>query len=1282
VTTLPLPLAHVLEEEYVRLYGSGEEPLDRRWSIRVEEILDAGALAKDLAQRLGDKTPQAISGWRDATSHDPVFRQAVADEINAILNAIAPARWLYEEPAFSDANKPPYNKLGKAKTFADADAVFNVNREMFDRLFGDHIRRASDVRYAEILGRIHARARNGQLRTALSISGGGIRSATFALGVMQGLARTRILEKFDYVSTVSGGGYIGSWLSSWVRRNPWGMRGVAAQLSTAPADPLASEPTPVQHLRAFSNYLTPRLGVLSADTWALFATYIRNLLLNWIVLIPLLAGVLAVPRYLLTAVVRDPRGSDTMASRGAVAALIVGLVLLIFGLGSLVWFRPVTDSPRKKTFHDGRFVGLCLLPLLGAAISLTLAWAWFSSAIDLKQDQPDPFGPWWLIGATTAACLASFLMFLWQYLTASFVEKRARIDQHRRTGRILSEFGGSLAAGLLGGTLVWIAVTTVFKVLVVAVNSVDAVRWPIADPGGLNAVTANYVCFAVPLLMGILFLQAVVFSGLSSHYNHDFDREWWARASGWMLLGALTWIALSAIAIYGPIGIYHVPGVVTTIGGGAGIFSLLAGRSSQTQAGSKEKGEESKTTLAVNFALALAVPVFVLFVLALISTGTTAILRKAMGTERVSSAQIESETRLAAHASREYQATIGPHIAKVKEAPHSNPERLRSVEHLQIVQTANPFLMLGIAVGFPLLALLFSRFIGVNVFSMHAMYRNRLVRAYLGASRVHRDPNQFTGFDPSDNLSMHDLRPEYLWAHSFRDFDRAIAALKSPTASPELKLLVAKIDHALGSEGKRIFDEETNASTRREALFQTLNVLIGTVDLAHLHDPSSAPTPHVRRPLRNRRFIENAFGDSEVYPSPMPLLCTHDVMVSEDELQNAFREGASPAADALRRTFHHSPSTFAALLEEINDAIAGETLENLPPFDDVTIDTTPFVVPGTTVHRMTDNRLRIDAAFPTLFAPLRLGQALHIVNICLNLTAGEELAWQERKGASFTVSPLASGSFPLGYRDTRNYGDISVGTAVTISGAAASPNMGYHSSPALAFLMTLFNVRLGWWLGNPGLAGNHTYPRRNPRSSILPFIYEATGNSNDKYPYVYLSDGGHFENLAMYEMVLRRCHRIVVSDAGADPKYIYDDLGNAVRKIRIDLGIPIDITHMGIIPPEDKKPGKYCAVGTIRYKAVDGEAAVDGQLLYIKPVVYSDEGPRDVLNYKKNSEDFPHESTADQWFSESQFESYRRLGYFAIERISNQTKGLSKISLDDLIKTATADLDEMSEPVG
>ena len=115
---------------------------------------------------------------------------------------------------------------------------------------------------------------------------------------------------------------------------------------------------------------------------------------------------------------------------------------------------------------------------------------------------------------------------------------------------------------------------------------------------------------------------------------------------------------------------------------------------------------------------------------------------------------------------------------------------------------------------------------------------------------------------------------------------------------------------------------------------------------------------------------------------------------------------------------------------------------------------------------------------------------MHLVDICLNLTSGAQLAWQQRKAEAFSVSPLASGSPTLGYRESRWYGDISLGTAVTISGAAASPNMGYHSSPALAFLMTLFNVRLGWWLGNP--ASRPTTPRAQPIWSPARWSREGT----------------------------------------------------------------------------------------------------------------------------------------------------------------------------------------------
>jgi hypothetical protein len=279
---------------------------------------------------------------------------------------------------------------------------------------------------------------------------------------------------------------------------------------------------------------------------------------------------------------------------------------------------------------------------------------------------------------------------------------------------------------------------------------------------------------------------------------------------------------------------------------------------------------------------------------------------------------------------------------------------------------------------------------------------------------------------------------------------------------------------------------------------------------------------------------------------------------------------------------------------------------------------------------------------------LRPGKPFHVVNTALNLVKGRQLAWQERKAESFTISRLHSGSWHLGYRPSAQYGDaISLGTALTISGAAASPNMGYHSSPLVGFLMTLFNVRLGWWLGNPGTPGAKTWRRGGPGYAVGPLFSEAVGNTTDCYKYVNLSDGGHFDNLGLYEMVLRRCKFILVVDAGQDFDYVFEDLGNAIRKIRIDLGIPIEIKVVS--PKKSEGPINRCAFGTIRYSVVDGPET-DGALVYVKPVIAGDEPP-DVTNYAAAHPKFPHEPTTDQWFSESQLESYRLLGLHAIEAI-------------------------------
>jgi hypothetical protein len=144
--------------------------------------------------------------------------------------------------------------------------------------------------------------------------------------------------------------------------------------------------------------------------------------------------------------------------------------------------------------------------------------------------------------------------------------------------------------------------------------------------------------------------------------------------------------------------------------------------------------------------------------------------------------------------------------------------------------------------------------------------------------------------------------------------------------------------------------------------------------------------------------------------------------------------------------------------------------------------------------------------------------------------------------------------------------------------------------------------------------------------------------------YVYLSDGGHFENLGIYELVRRRCRLIVAVDVASDKAMSFEDLGNAIRKCATDLhiGIDLDVSKMEVMK-DSGLCGCSCAVGAIRYSHVDADG-VDGTLLYIKPAIVGSENA-DVLNYRKANPAYPHQSTADQWFDEAQFESYRALGY-------------------------------------
>lgn len=325
-----------------------------------------------------------------------------------------------------------------------------------------------------------------------------------------------------------------------------------------------------------------------------------------------------------------------------------------------------------------------------------------------------------------------------------------------------------------------------------------------------------------------------------------------------------------------------------------------------------------------------------------------------------------------------------------------------------------------------------------------------------------------------------------------------------------------------------------------------------------------------------------------------------------------------------------------------------------------------------------------------------------VINVALNVTATEKLAWQERKAEPFVFTPLYCGSGMLAPEQTKEeekaaaaaicvagemaprgaaagarrgaYVDsniyaagepdkamgragVTLATAITLSGAAATPNMGYYSSPATAFLMTLFNVRLGAWLPNPARAVflGRDIRRAGPTNSIRAMVSELTGATHDRGRNVYLSDGGHFENLALYEMIRRRCRYMVVSDAAADPACTFKDLGGAVRKVKIDLDVDIRFTQMHISgreKPLEPKLQLGWALGEVDYPERDRHGKrLKGSILYVKPSYFGDGLPVDVVAYARGSKDFPHESTLDQFFSESQFESYRRLADHALDSL-------------------------------
>jgi predicted acylesterase/phospholipase RssA len=296
-----------------------------------------------------------------------------------------------------------------------------------------------------------------------------------------------------------------------------------------------------------------------------------------------------------------------------------------------------------------------------------------------------------------------------------------------------------------------------------------------------------------------------------------------------------------------------------------------------------------------------------------------------------------------------------------------------------------------------------------------------------------------------------------------------------------------------------------------------------------------------------------------------------------------------------------------------------------------------------------------------------------LINTALNIQGSKVANRRGRNADFFLLSQNFIGSECTGYVATKQIENIDAGfdlaAAMAMSGAAASSNMGAETIKPLTPTLAILNIRLGYWLRNPK---RFVRPERNRGTrNVLANYYilaELLGKLSEERKSVYLTDGGHIENLGIYELLKRHCRVIIAVDAEADRELAFGSFNTLVRYARIDLGIEIDlpwqqITDKGLSTgaaidvkaDAPKSNGPHCAIGQITYS--NGH---HGVIVYIKSSLTGDENDY-VFHYKRRYSAFPHETTVDQMFSEEQFEAYRALGYHATFGLFDRRDDFAKL---------------------
>ena len=446
---------------------------------------------------------------------------------------------------------------------------------------------------------------------ALCLSGGGIRSASFALGVLQALARANLLTRFHYLSTVSGGGYIGSWLSAWLR---WAgaSQPVIAGLSTRSTDD--TEPPPIRHIRQFSNYLTPKLGLMSSDTWAAVAISGRNLILNWMILFPALWLLVLFPK-IASAAVQLARANPIPELFGWLFGALISVLVVVSA-----WYTTANRVSDRSICLFGLNAQLSFL--LADFAPLVLAGTAFTWVVN----RPLEYVGWLIIdyGGLALVAIGAAALYAVGFLLALLTHTGAPPEERRPRVQWVRDGIAWVLSGLIAGKVLWFGATGYVALPdVMTLVPADCIGEAAACAAGQGVPTEPITLDAKSLLVIVgmpYFLVAVItgqllFVLLRSYSGRgDIEREWLGRAAGWYLVVALGWTIGAALVLFASAaaaGVSLVGGNLQNwlapLGGISGALAAFLGKSSATPSRGRPAGW---IATAVNAALSVAGAVF------------------------------------------------------------------------------------------------------------------------------------------------------------------------------------------------------------------------------------------------------------------------------------------------------------------------------------------------------------------------------------------------------------------------------------------------------------------------------------------------------------------------------------------------------------------------------------------------------------------------------------------------------------------------------------------------